>query len=104
VISRIYSDLESQKIRIQEDKAAKEALLQGYDNQSQMKRLNRPLWNKTYGPESEGYNERQAVKEIEKAQKQLERDMRDEELGYPPPPQKKVEKKLKKRVLKKTNW
>ena len=110
VISRIYSDLESQKIKIQEDKTAKEALLQGYDNQSQMKRLNRPLWDKTYGPESEGYNERQAVKEIEKAQKQLERDMRDEELGYPPPPKKKVLKKTKvlkkkkKKVLKKTNW
>ena len=73
-------------------------MLQGYDSESDMKRYDRALWEITFGENSPGYDERQALKEIEKAQRQIKQQQKDELYNYTPKSKrKKKKKKVKKR-------
>ena len=62
----------------------KKEMLQGYDSESDMKRYDRDLWEKTFGPNSPGYDERQALKNIEKAKREIRRQQKDELYNYVP--------------------
>ena len=59
-------------------------MLQGYDSESDMKRYDLDLWERTYGSESEGYDERKALKEIKKAQRKIKQEQKDELYNYTP--------------------
>lgn len=41
-------------------------MLQEYDNETDMKRYNRSLWEKTFGPNSSYYKENKIENEVEK--------------------------------------
>ena len=49
-----------------------------------MKRYDPELWDKTYGPNSPDYDKEQAIKEIKKAKRNLERETKDEMYNYVP--------------------
>ncbi len=59
-------------------------MLQGYDSESDMKRYNRPLWERTYGEDSPGYDEREALKQIKRAQRKIRQQQKDELYNYTP--------------------
>ena len=63
-------------------KQIKEDKLGQYDNETDMKRYNKKLWNKTFGPESEGYLERQAIKEAKSAERKAKRSEKDTKYKY----------------------
>lgn len=79
------------KSLIQEQKAAADKkanelrLLQGFKNQEDMKRYEPELWDRTYGPSSEGFDARQEVKRLKREQDKFEQAIEDEERGYTPP-------------------
>jgi len=58
--------------------------LQGYENESDMKRYDPELWEETFGPNAPDYNAEQAKKNIKKAKDSLERAMKDEMYNYTP--------------------
>ncbi|MCP3700270.1 MAG: hypothetical protein GY920_17370 [Aliivibrio sp.] len=93
VLADIYGDLtRAQKVAKEKSKTKKE-MLQGYDNETDMKRYDRELWEKTFGPNSPGYDERQALKEIEKAKRELRRQQKDELYNYVPKKKRKTYKR-----------
>ena len=63
-------------------KQIKEDKLGQYDNETDMKRYNKKLWNKTFGPESEGYLERQAIKDAKSAERKAKREEKDSKYNY----------------------
>jgi len=65
-------------------KQIKEDKLGQYNNETEMKRYNKPLWNKTFGPESEGYDEREAEKKIKSLERKEKIKKRDEEFNFTP--------------------
>lgn len=99
-LDRIYGDLSRAKRELKDKQKAKKEMLQGYDSESDMKRYDRELWNVTFGPNSPGYDERQALKEIERAQRQIKQQQKDEMYNYTPP-QKRKRVKQKSRFNKK---
>jgi|14_taG_2_1085336.scaffolds.fasta_scaffold00339_6 hypothetical protein len=66
-------------------KQIKEDKLGQYDNETDMKRYNKKLWNKTFGPESEGYLERQAIKDAKSAERKAKREEKDSKYNYTKP-------------------
>jgi len=84
VLDQIYGDLSRAKKQLKDKRKVKKEMLQGYDSESDMKRYDRKLWEKTYGSKSEGYDERQALKEIEKAQRKIKREQKDALYNYKP--------------------
>ena len=66
-------------------KQIKEDKLGQYDNETDMKRYNKKLWNKTFGPESEGYLERQAIKDTKSAERKAKREEKDSKYNYTKP-------------------
>jgi hypothetical protein len=66
-------------------KQIKEDKLGQYDNETDMKRYNKKLWNETFGPESEGYLERQAIKDAESAERKAKREEKDSKYNYTKP-------------------
>ena len=66
-------------------KQIKEDKLGQYDNETDMKRYNKKLWNKTFGPESEGYLERQAIKDMKSAERKAKREEKDSKYNYTKP-------------------
>jgi len=99
-LDRIYGDLSRAKRELKDKQKAKKEMLQGYDSESDMKRYDRELWNATFGPNSPGYDEKQALKEIERAQRQIKQQQKDEMYNYTPP-QKRKKVKQKSRFNKK---
>jgi hypothetical protein len=68
------------------DKKANELrLLQGFKNQEDMKRYEPELWDRTFGPSSEGYDAREEAKRLKREREKLEQAIEDEERGYTPP-------------------
>ena len=65
-------------------KQIKEDKLGQYNNETEMKRYNKALWNKTFGPESEGYEEREAEKKNKALEKKEKLKKRDEEFNFTP--------------------
>lgn len=69
-------------------KSMKEGLLTNeetgitYDNISDVKKYDRPLWEKNFGPESEWYQATKAKRETEKFIKQKETEAEEEKYGY----------------------
>ena len=84
VLSQIYGDLSRAEAEVKNKKKAKIETLQGYDSESDMKRYNRSLWERTYGEDSPGYDEREALKAIKKAKRELTRQQKDELYNYTP--------------------
>ena len=66
-------------------KQIKEDKLGQYDNETDMKRYNKKLWNKTFGSESEGYLERQAIKDAKSAERKAKREEKDSKYNYTKP-------------------
>ena len=66
-------------------KQIKEDKLGQYDNETDMKRYNKKLWNETFGPESEGYLERQAIKDAKSAERKAIREEKDSKYNYTKP-------------------
>ncbi len=89
VLDQIYGDLSRAKKQLKDKRKAKKEMLQGYDSESDMKRYDLGLWERTYGPESEGYDERNALKEIKKAQRKIKQEQKDALYNYTPRPKKK---------------
>jgi hypothetical protein len=84
VLSQIYGDLSRAEAEIKNKKKTKMEMLQGYDSESDMKRYNRPLWERTYGEDSPGYDEREALKQIKRAQRKIRQQQKDELYNYTP--------------------
>ena len=96
-LDQIYGDLSRAKRELKDRKKAKKEMLQGYDSESDMKRYDRALWEITFGPNSPGYDERQALKEIEKAQRKIKQQLKDDLYNYTPKSKRKKRKKKKKK-------
>jgi hypothetical protein len=58
--------------------------LHGYETESDMKRYDPELWDKTFGPNAPQYNAEQAKKALKKTKDSLERAMKDEMYNYTP--------------------
>jgi hypothetical protein len=87
VLDKIYKDLEVAEAKAElgkEEKAVYKEMLQGYDNETDMKRYDRDLWEMTFGQNSAGYDEREAKKEIKRQKRKLKRKMKDEMYNYMP--------------------
>lgn len=69
-----------------------EALLQGYDNKTDMKRYDPALYEKTFGEGSEYYKKNKPEMEIERELNKLLKKKEDKEMGYVPPQKKKKSK------------
>jgi hypothetical protein len=85
----VMKDINKSLIQEQKDAADKKAnklrLLQGFENQEDMKRYEPELWDRTYGPSSEGYDAREETKKLKREQDKLEQAIEDEQRGYTPP-------------------
>jgi hypothetical protein len=91
VMKSIYSSLESSGKSTSKSSRkgisggeSSSSKLQGYESQSDMKRYNPELWDRTYGPNAPDYDEEQAKKAIKKTKDSLERAMKDEMYDYTP--------------------
>jgi hypothetical protein len=84
VMKKIYGDLQKAIKESASKKKAKEEMLQGYDSETDMKRYDRELWERTFGPNSPGYDERQAEKELKKRERKLKQQLKDELYDYTP--------------------
>jgi hypothetical protein len=75
-------------------KAMKESLLTNeetgitYDNISDVKKYDRPLWDKNFGPESEWYQATKSKRDTDKFIKQREKEAEEEKYGYVKPSRK----------------
>ena len=63
-------------------KQIKEDKLGQYDNETDMKRYNKKLWNETFGPKSDGYLERQAIKDAKSDEIKNKRIEKDAKYNY----------------------
>jgi len=84
VMKEMYSSLEQADKNAEDKKRVKLEKLNGYENESDMKRYDPELWDKTYGPNAPNYNAEQAKKAIKKAKDSLQRAMKDEMYDYTP--------------------
>jgi len=84
VMKEMYSSLESADKNAEDKKRIKLEKLQGYEKETDMKRYDPRLWEKTYGPNAPDYNVEQAKKAIKKTKDSLERAMKDEMYNYTP--------------------
>ncbi|GAG17106.1 unnamed protein product, partial [marine sediment metagenome] len=62
----------------------KEEMLQGYSSETDMKRYDFPLWERTFGPDSPGYETRQAEKELKRKARKLKQQEKDKMYDYTP--------------------
>jgi hypothetical protein len=92
-LDQIYGDLSRAKRALKDKKKAKKEMLQGYDSESDMKRYDRELWERTFGENSRGYDDRQALKEIEKAQRKIKQQLKDDLYNYTPKSKRKKKSK-----------
>jgi hypothetical protein len=83
-MKEMYSSLEQADKNAEDKKRVKLEKLQGYENESDMKRYDPKLWDKTYGPNAPDYNAEQAKKAIKKTKDSLQRAMKDEMYDYTP--------------------
>jgi len=84
VLSQIYGDLSRAERQLKDARLKRQEMLNGYDSESDMKRYDPQLWEQTFGPKSQGYDEREALKEIERAKRKLRQQMKDELYDYKP--------------------
>jgi len=55
-----------------------------YDNETELKRYNRPLWEQNFGPQSDWYKEHEAEDKLNKLLTKETRVLEDKEYGYTP--------------------
>jgi hypothetical protein len=84
VMKEIYSGLEKADKNAEDKKRIKLEKLQGYENETDMKRYDPELWDETYGPNAPTYNAEQAKKTLKKTKDSLKRAMKDEMYNYTP--------------------
>lgn len=84
VMKDMYKDLEQADENAENKRQIKLEKLQGYENESDMKRYDPELWEETFGPNAPEYDAEQAKKNIKKAKDSLERAMKDEMYNYTP--------------------
>jgi len=83
----IYETDESKEARKEANKVEKELkekLLEGYDNQSEMKRYDPVKWEKNFGEKSDWYKNHKNENEIDKQLKKEEQKQLDKEYNYTP--------------------
>ena len=88
VLADMYKGLRKASAESANKKKIKEQMLQGYNSESDMKRYDLPLWDVTFGPNSIGYDKRQAEKELKRKERKLKQMIKDEGYNYTPPPKK----------------
>ena len=98
VLKNLYADVAKAQRQLKNKKKQKEEMLQGYESEADMKRYDFELWNQTFGPESEGYDEREAERQLKLEERRLRRQLKDELYNYQP--RKKKRKKKKSRFTK----
>jgi hypothetical protein len=84
VMKNIYSDLINAEQNLDNKKKEKEEKLQGFETEGDMKRYDPELWDRTYGPSSEGYDEKEAARKIKLEAQRMKRALKDEEYNYTP--------------------
>jgi hypothetical protein len=84
VMKDMYKDLEQADENAENKRQIKLEKLQGYENESDMKRYDPELWEETFGPNAPEYDAEQAKKNIKKTKDSLERAMKDEMYNYTP--------------------
>ena len=84
VMKDIYKDLEKAERTLGDKKKIKTEKLQGYESESDMKRYDPNLWDRTFGADAPDYDERQAEKALKKTKDSLNRAMKDEMYDYTP--------------------
>jgi len=85
VLADLYKGLRKAKKESANKKKRKEEMLQGYSSETDMKRYDFPLWERTFGPESPGYDRRQAEKELRRKERKLRQLKKDQMYDYTPP-------------------
>jgi len=98
VLKNLYADVAKAQRQLKNKKKQREEMLQGYESEADMKRYDFELWNQTFGPESEGYDEREAERQLKLEERRLRRQLKDELYNYQP--RKKKRKKKKSRFTK----
>ena len=84
VLGNMYKGLRKAKKDAANKKKRKEEMLQGYDSESDMKRYDFSLWERTFGPDSPGYETRQAEKELKRKARKLRQQEKDKMYDYTP--------------------
>ena len=84
VLQNMYKDLEKAQRTAKDKKQTQLEMLQGYENETDMKRYDRELWERTYGPNSPNYNEVEAAKEIDRQKRKIKQELNDEMYDYTP--------------------
>jgi hypothetical protein len=84
VLKDMYSGIEEAEENAADKKRVEQEKLNGYKNQEDMKRYDPELWDKTYGPNSPDYDEKEAKKNLKREKDKLEREMKDEMYEYVP--------------------
>jgi len=85
VLADMYKGLRKAKKDSANKKKRKEEMLQGYSSETDMKRYDFPLWERTFGPDSPGYETRQAEKELKRKARKLRQQEKDKMYDYTPP-------------------
>jgi hypothetical protein len=85
VLANMYKGLRKAKKDAANKKKRKAEMLQGYSSETDMKRYDFPLWEKTFGPDSPGYDKRQAEKELKRKERKLRQQKKDKMYDYTPP-------------------
>jgi hypothetical protein len=85
VLEDIYKSIKQEQIDAANKKQQAIDKLGGYKNMSDMKRYDPDLYDRTFGENSVGYDERQAIKNLKKAERDLERQLEDVKRGYSKP-------------------
>lgn len=85
VLANMYKGLRKAKKDASNKKKRKAEMLQGYSSETDMKRYDFPLWEKTFGPDSPGYDKRQAEKELKRKERKLRQQKKDKMYDYTPP-------------------
>ena len=85
VLANMYKGLRKAKKDAANKKKRKEEVLQGYSSETDMKRYDFPLWERTFGPDSPGYDKRQAEKELRRKERKLKQLEKDQMYDYTPP-------------------
>ena len=84
VMKDIYKSLADAEKNAGDKKKAELEKLQGFETEGDMKRYDPALWDRTYGPSSEGYDARQAEKALKREKERMERAIKDAEYNYVP--------------------
>jgi len=82
----------SYRPKAKSDSQIRKEKLGQYDNETDMKRYDRDLWERTFGSQSEGYKERQAIKDQKQEEARKKREMKDLKYNYKKPPSKRKKK------------